>query len=282
MSVPVFSTVAALREQVRHWRKAGETVALVPTMGALHRGHLALVEEGRRRATRTIASIFVNPTQFAPTEDFSAYPRTFDSDLQKLADAGSDGCFAPTVAEMYPPGFSATVTLAGPARADLEDRFRPTHFAGVATVVAKLLNQAQPDFAIFGEKDFQQLLVIRTMARDLDLPVEIVGAPTVREPDGLALSSRNVYLSLTERATAPVLQKALQQCAQDIAGGQTLAEAGATAAATVSTAGFALDYLEARDARDLAPAKAGAPLRILVAAKLGRTRLIDNIGASAP
>ena len=282
MSVPVFSTVAALREQVRHWRKAGETVALVPTMGALHRGHIALVEDGRRRATRTIASIFVNPTQFAPTEDFSAYPRTFDSDLQKLAEAGADGCFAPTVPEMYPPGFSATITLAGPARADLEDRFRPTHFAGVATVVAKLLNQAQPDIAIFGEKDFQQLLVIRTMARDLDLPVEIVGAPTVREPDGLALSSRNVYLSAEERATAPVLQRALRQCAQDIAGGRPLTEAVATAAATVSAAGFALDYLEARDARDLAPAKAGAPLRILVAAKIGRTRLIDNIGASAP
>lgn len=282
MSVPVFSTVAALREQVRHWRKAGETVALVPTMGALHRGHLALVEDGRRRATRTVASIFVNPTQFAPTEDFSAYPRTFESDLAKLADAGSDGCFAPTVAEMYPPGFSATVTLAGPAKADLEDRFRPTHFAGVATVVAKLLNQAQPDFAIFGEKDFQQLLVIRTMARDLDLPVEIVGAATVRESDGLALSSRNVYLSPQERATAPVLQRALQQCARDIAGGRPLAEAVAAAAATVSGAGFALDYLEARDARDLAPAGSGAPLRILVAAKLGRTRLIDNIAVSAP
>ena len=282
MSVPVFSTVAALREQVRHWRKAGETVALVPTMGALHRGHIALVEDGRRRATRTIASIFVNPTQFAPTEDFSAYPRTFESDLAKLADAGADGCFAPTVPEMYPPGFSATVTLAGPAKADLEDRFRPTHFAGVATVVAKLLNQAQPSIAIFGEKDFQQLLVIRTMARDLDLPVEIFGAQTVREPDGLALSSRNVYLSAEERATAPVLQRALRRCAQDIAGGRPLAEAVATAAATVSAAGFALDYLEARDARDLAPAKAGAPLRILVAAKIGRTRLIDNIGASAP
>ena len=282
MSVPVFSSVADLREQVRDWRRAGETIALVPTMGALHRGHLALVEEGRARATRTIASIFVNPTQFAPTEDFSAYPRTFESDLAKLAEARADGCFAPTVADMYPPGFSATVTLAGPAKADLEDRFRPTHFAGVATVVAKLLNQVQPDVAIFGQKDFQQLLVIRAMARDLDLPVEIVGAPTVRESDGLALSSRNVYLSSEERATAPALQRALQQCAQDIAGGRSTAEAVATAAATVSAAGFALDYLEARDARDLAPAEAGAPLRLLVAAKLGRTRLIDNIAASAP
>lgn len=283
MSVPVFSTVAALREQVRRWRRAGETVALVPTMGALHRGHLALVDEGRKRATRTVASIFVNPTQFAPTEDFSAYPRTFENDLGKLADAGADGCFAPTVAEMYPPGFSATVTLAGPAKADLEDRFRPTHFAGVATVVAKLLNQAQPDVAVFGQKDFQQLLVIRAMARDLDLPVEIVGAPTVREPDGLALSSRNVYLSPEERATAPVIRRALGACAEAIGEGQPVAEALAAATKTIADAGLAIDYLEARDALTLAPLAPGDrdQVRLLVAAKLGRTRLIDNIGVPA-
>lgn len=283
MSVPVFSTVADLREQVRDWRRAGETIALVPTMGALHRGHLALVEEGRARATRTIASIFVNPTQFAPTEDFSAYPRTFESDLGKLAEAGADGCFAPTVPEMYPPGFSATVTLAGPAKADLEDRFRPTHFAGVATVVAKLLNQAQPDVAIFGQKDFQQLLVIRAMARDLDLPVEIVGAPTVREADGLALSSRNVYLTPEERATAPVLNRALRQCAKAILAGRAPADAAAEAAKLVGGAGFAVDYLEARNALTLAPLAPGDnEIRLLVAAKLGRTRLIDNIAADAP
>ena len=195
---------------------------------------------------------------------------------------GASGCFAPSVEEMYPPGFSAMVTLAGPAKADLEDRFRPTHFAGVATVVAKLLNQAQPDIAIFGEKDFQQLMVIRAMARDLDLPVEIAGLPTIREPDGLALSSRNVYLSAQERATAPVLHKALQQCARDIGGGRAPAEALTAARATVTDAGFVLDYLEARHAETLAPVAPGeGPIRLLVAARIGRTRLIDNIAVPA-
>lgn len=280
MSVPVFSSVAALRAQVREWRGRGETIALVPTMGALHRGHLALVGEGRARATHTIASIFVNPTQFGPTEDFSAYPRTFESDLAKLAEAGADGCFAPSVAEMYPPGFSATVTLAGPATANLEDRFRPTHFAGVATIVAKLLNQVQPDSAIFGQKDYQQLLVIRAMVRDLDLPVGIVGLPTVREADGLALSSRNVYLSPQERATAPVLHRSLQKCLDDIRQGRALAEAIATATQAITEAGLTIDYLEARNAETLAPlASDKEPIRLLVAARLGRTRLIDNVGA---
>ena len=280
MSVPVFSSVSALRAQVHEWRRCGETIALVPTMGALHRGHLALIKEGRSRATRTIASIFVNPTQFGPTEDFSAYPRTFESDLAKLADADADGCFAPTVAEIYPPGFSATVTLAGPATANLEDRFRPTHFAGVATIVAKLLNQVQPDSAIFGQKDYQQLLVIRAMARDLDLPVGIVGLPTVRETDGLALSSRNVYLLPQERATAPVLHRALQRCLDDIRHGQALDVALDTATQAITEAGLTIDYLEARNAETLMPlASDKEPIRLLVAAKLGRTRLIDNIGA---
>lgn len=280
MSVPVFRTVADLRAQVRAWKRAGDTLALVPTMGALHRGHIALVREGQRSATRTIASVFVNPTQFAPTEDFSAYPRTLEADLEKLAEVGADGCFAPTVDGMYAEGFATTVTVEGPAKAGLEDRFRPTHFAGVATVVAKLLNQAGCDIAVFGEKDFQQLLVVRRMVRDLDIPAEIVGLPTVREDDGLALSSRNVFLSPAERAGAPALHRALRDCAAAIRGGEPIVQAVEAAVSKIAAAGFAVDYVEARDARTLAPvADPAGPVRLLAAAKLGRTRLIDNIGA---
>ena len=278
--VPVFRTVADLRAQVRAWRRAGETVALVPTMGALHRGHAALVAEARRRATRTLASIFVNPTQFAPTEDLSAYPRTLEADLATLREAQADGCFAPGADAMYPAGFATTVTVDGPAKADLEDRFRPTHFAGVATVVAKLLSQAQCDVAVFGEKDFQQLRVVQRMARDLDLPCEIVGLPTVREDDGLALSSRNIYLSAQEREIAPTLQRALRTCADRIDAGQPIDEAVQNAVATVTAVGFVVDYIEARDADTLARLSTRArPMRLLAAAKLGRTRLIDNIEA---
>ncbi len=282
-TVPVFRSTEALRMQMRVWRRAGETVALVPTMGALHRGHIALAEEGRRRATKVIASIFVNPTQFAPTEDFSAYPRTMESDLASLAEVHVDGCFAPRVDDMYPQSFCTTVTLAGPATAGLEDRFRPTHFAGVATVVAKLLNQTMPDVAVFGEKDFQQLLVIRRMARDLDLPVEIVGLPTVRESDGLALSSRNVYLSPQERGVAPALQDALQACASAIVAGTSIDDAVSAARASVESKEFVVDYLEARNAETLAPVANlnDGPIRLLVAAKIGCTRLIDNIGVTA-
>jgi pantoate--beta-alanine ligase len=278
--VPVFPTIASLRAQIRAWRAAGDTIALVPTMGALHAGHLALVAEGQRRAVRVIASIFVNPTQFAPTEDFAAYPRTMESDLAKLAEQGAQGCFAPAAGEMYPQGFATTVLLEGPAKADLEDHFRPTHFAGVATVVAKLLNQVQPDVALFGEKDYQQLMVIRAMARDLDLAVEIVGVPTVRESDGLALSSRNVYLSAAERAAAPALHRALKQAADDMRAGEAIGHAMAQATETVVAAGFAIDYLEARHALTLeriARLSTG-PVRLLAAARLGRTRLIDNLG----
>ena len=281
--VPVFRTTEALRQQMRVWRRAGETVALVPTMGALHRGHLALAEEGRKRATKVIASIFVNPTQFAPTEDFAAYPRTIESDLAQLAEVRADGCFAPRMDDVYPNGFCTTVTLEGPAKAGLEDRFRPKHFAGVATVVAKLLNQAMPDVAVFGEKDYQQLLVIRRMARDLDLPVEIAGLPTVREDDGLALSSRNVYLSAEERVVAPALHEALQACAHAIAAGTSIADAVSVARNAVEGRGFAVNYLEARHAETLAALTTATdgPIRLLVAAKLGRTRLIDNIGVPA-
>ena len=279
--VPVFHTVAALRAQVATWKKAGEKVALVPTMGALHAGHVSLVEAARARASRVVVSIFVNPTQFAPTEDFSAYPRTLEADLARLAVVQADGAFAPSVAEMYHKHAATTVTLQGPAAAGLEDRFRPTHFAGVATVVAKLLNQAQADVALFGEKDYQQLKVIARMAEDLDIPTRILGCPTVREADGLALSSRNVYLSKEERARAPALHRAMCGAAEAISQGAPVAGPIAHAVAEVTRAGFVVDYIEARHAVTLAPIVSAAegPVRILAAARLGKTRLIDNISA---
>ena len=280
-AVPVAASVADLRAFVRARRAAGESIGLVPTMGALHDGHLSLIAAARQRAERVIATIFVNPTQFGVNEDFSRYPRTFETDCARLAEVATDLVFAPSVAEMYPTGFVTSVSLAGPATAGLEDRFRPTHFSGVATVVAKLLNQAQADIAVFGEKDYQQLLVIRQMARDLDMPTEIFGAPTMREPDGLARSSRNVYLSPQERARAPALYGALDAAARAIAAGATLDAALARARAAVAHAGFEIDYIEARDAQTLAPvtdASRGA-LRILAATRLGATRLIDNVPA---
>jgi pantoate--beta-alanine ligase len=229
--VPVVDTVPALRERLKEFRKKGERIALVPTMGALHDGHLSLLREARRHAERVVATIFVNPAQFGPSEDFAKYPRTLAADLEKLAGAKADLCFAPSLEAIYPPGFSTRVEVDGPARADLDDRFRPTHFCGVATVVAKLLNQAQADVAVFGEKDYQQLLVIQRLARDLDIATEILGAPTLREADGLAMSSRNVYLSKTERATAPALHRALNEAARRIGAGEpieaTLAQASA-------------------------------------------------------
>lgn len=275
----VLNTAADLRRTVAAWRANGESVALVPTMGALHAGHVSLVKAARGRCGRVVVSIFVNPTQFAPNEDFAAYPRTFEADVEKLAAAGADAVFAPGVVDMYPEGFCTTVSLSGPAAAGLEDRFRPTHFAGVATVVSKLLIRTSPDVAIFGEKDWQQLAVIRRAARDLDLPVEIAGGPTVREADGLAMSSRNVYLSPEERATAPLLHKTLTACAARIRAGDGITAAMAQGRAAIEGGGFALDYLETRDAASLAPVADDARdgLRMLVAARIGRTRLIDNI-----
>ena len=276
----VIETVDALRARVRAWRAAGDTVALVPTMGALHAGHVSLVELARRRARRVIVSVFVNPTQFGPNEDFARYPRPFGADLDKLAMAQADVVFHPDASEMYPEGFATTISLAGPAAAGLEDRFRPTHFQGVATIVAKLLLQPLPDVAIFGEKDFQQLAVIRQLARDLHLPVEIVGAPTMREADGLALSSRNIYLDERQRKFAPNLHQAMQWAAGRIHAGEPVELAVREAAAAISAAGFVIDYLEVRDARTLAPPTPGqkpGELRLLAAARLGTTRLIDNI-----
>ena len=277
--VAVVHTVAELRDAVREWRARGESVGLVPTMGALHAGHASLVSRVRESAKRVIATVFVNPTQFGPSEDFSKYPRTLASDIEKLGEVETDLCFAPSVEEMYGEGFATTVHVEGPAKADLEDRFRPTHFSGVATVVAKLLNQAQADVAAFGEKDYQQLLVIRRLARDLDIPTEILSAPTLREPDGLAMSSRNVYLSPKERAVAPVLYRELETASCRIRDGGSIGPVMDEARDAVAAAGFSIDYLEARHAETLARIARpnDGPIRLLVAARIGATRLIDNI-----
>lgn len=274
----VARSVDELRRRVGAWHRAGESVALVPTMGALHAGHLALVARARALADRVVASLFVNPRQFGPAEDFSRYPRDEAGDAAKLAGAGCDLLYAPGVAEIYPEGFATTVT-AGAIAEGLCGRLRPGHFAGVATVVSKLLLQSRCDVACFGEKDYQQLQVIRRVARDLDIPVRIEGVPIVREADGLALSSRNAYLSREERAAAPSLQRVLAETSARIERGESIAAAVAAGIAALTRAGFTcIDYLEACDAESLAPlARADRPGRLLAAAWLGRTRLIDNV-----
>lgn len=260
------------------WRKAGLSVGFVPTMGALHAGHIALVTQALSFCDRVVASVFVNPAQFAPGEDFSAYPRTLESDAQKLAAAGCHLVYAPTGAAMYPDGFSSTVSLKGPAE-DLESVARPHFFSGVATVVTKLLNQVRPDAAVFGEKDYQQLLVIRRLVVDLDLDVKIVAGETVREPDGLALSSRNAYLSADERWRAGTLNVILNDFADSLRGGAAV-ETAQAAALSKAQAGFdSVDYIEARNAETLAALPDGilaAPARVLAAVRVGKTRLIDN------
>ncbi|MBS7704851.1 pantoate--beta-alanine ligase [Chelatococcus asaccharovorans] len=274
----IAETVAALRAIVRGYRAAGETVALVPTMGALHEGHLQLVREGRKRADRAIATIFVNPTQFGPNEDFARYPRDRDGDLAKLASAGASAVFLPTVETMYPSGFATTVSVAGLTEG-LCGAYRPGHFAGVATVVTKLLMQALPDVALFGEKDYQQLQVIKRFVRDLDIPVEIHGVPTIREADGLALSSRNAYLTPAERAVAPLLHALLDEIAAKLQAGQDAAPLLEAGMGRLGEAGFGpVQYLAFVDADTLEPmGRADRPGRLLVAAYLGKTRLIDNI-----
>lgn len=274
----VVRTVAGMQQLAAAWRHDGLRIVLVPTMGALHEGHLDLVRDAAARAERVVVSIFVNPTQFAPTEDFAAYPRDEAADLAKLAPLGVDAVFAPTAAEMYPEGFATRITVDGPARG-LESDARPHFFGGVATVVAKLFIACAPDIAIFGEKDYQQLLVVRRMAADLGLPVTVIGHPTIRAADALALSSRNAYLSETERATAPRLHAALEAAAAAIRAGVPGAEAVAAARRAIEAAGFSVDYVALRDAETLAEVEDGRhrPLRLLVAARLGRTRLIDNI-----
>ncbi len=254
-------------------------MALVPTMGALHDGHVSLVRLARRRAAKVVVSIFVNPAQFAPTEDFSSYPRTWKSDIAKLSAEGVDLVWNPGVKTMYPDGFATRIVPEGPATAGLEDRFRPHFFGGVATVVAKLFTQVRPDFAIFGDKDFQQLRVVARMAADLDLGVKVIGSRTVRERDGLAMSSRNVYLSADERRMASELFRAMKESAARLRAGDDAGTAMLAGSEMIKAAGFALDYFELRDAESLAPVRSlgDGPARILVAARLGKTRLIDNI-----
>ncbi len=273
-------SIAELRAQVAVWRRAGERVALVPTMGNLHRGHLHLVERARERAPRTVASVFVNPTQFGPNEDYAGYPRTLDDDARQLAAAGLDLLFAPSVAEMYPRPLEQMTQVTVPELSGiLCGASRPIHFRGVATVVSKLFNMAQPDVALFGEKDWQQLVIIRRLAADLDFPIEIVGVPTVREADGLALSSRNGYLTAEERAIAPALYATLVASSERLRAGEPdYARLATEAKARLAAAGFRPDYVEIRRAHDLqTPTAADTGLRILAAAWLGRARLIDNL-----
>lgn len=276
----ILRTVPSLRRALEPYRRTRQAIALVPTMGALHEGHLKLVREARKKARRVVVSIFVNPTQFAPTEDFGSYPRTFAADLKALAALKVDAVWAPTAAEMYPEGFATRIAPEGAALAGLEDKFRPHFFGGVATVVTKLFTQVRPDFAMFGQKDYQQLRVVTQMASDLDLGVKVIGIPTVREKDGLALSSRNVYLSEAERVAAPVLSRVLKASAARIKRGEPIEMVMEEGAGEIAHAGFKLDYLEARHALTLKPVASvkDGPIRLLVAAKIGKTRLIDNLG----
>lgn len=278
MSIPIIRTLADLRAITSRWRKAGETIAVVPTMGALHEGHLSLVRAALDAGARVIVTLFVNPRQFNNPADLANYPRTEHDDAAKLAPLGADILYAPNAEEIYPDGFAANVSIAGVSEG-LCGAGRPGHFDGVCTVVTKLLLQTSADLAYFGEKDFQQLAVVTRLARDLDIPVQIIGRPTVREVDGLALSSRNARLGAEARAVAPVLAAALVQAARDIEGGRDPAAALVDARVRIEGAGFdAVEYLELRAADGLAPLTAlTRPARLLGAAMLGGVRLIDNV-----
>jgi len=277
MALPaIATTVADLRRALAPLRKDG--IALVPTMGALHEGHLALVAAAKQRTPHVAVSIFVNPTQFAPHEDFNSYPRALEADREKLARAEASLIFAPFAREMYPEGFATTVSLKGPAMG-METDFRPHFFDGVATIVAKLLIAVAPDYVLFGEKDYQQLLVIRRMVQDLNLPVEIIAVPIAREADGLAMSSRNAYLTQAERQVAAQMNRVMRDVIARIARGTGIVEAQAYGAAALKEAGFdSVDYVAVRDAQSLSPLTAlQAPARLLIAARIGKTRLIDNM-----
>jgi len=280
--VQIIRELSALRNTVRAWQTNNRRIALVPTMGALHAGHMALVAEARKRADRVVVSLFVNPTQFAPGEDLAAYPRKGEEDAAMLEDAGIDVLWMPGVEAMYPEGFATTISVAGVSEG-LEGAHRPGHFDGVATVVAKLLGQVQPDLALFGEKDFQQLAVVRKMVADLNIRVGIVGVPTERDGDGLALSSRNVYLTPEERTAARALPDALNEAAVAISAGESVENVLQRARAKLEAAGFGpIDYIELCDAASLRPVReTKGNLRLLAAAKLGRARLIDNVAVSA-
>ena len=282
MSVTVIRTVKDLRDHLAPWRVAGERIALVPTMGALHEGHLSLVKLAKSRAARVVTSIFVNPIQFGPREDFGRYPRDEAGDVLKLGKAGTDLVFAPDTAEMYPQDFSTNVSV-GDLTQDLCGAARPNHFDGVAPVVAKLLLQCAPDIAVFGEKDYQQLLVIRRLVGDLDIPVEIIGGPIVREEDGLALSSRNVYLSPSERKIAPLLHQTLVAVATELSQGRGADAAAQAGRFKLEAAGFRVDYVAVRDPETLKPLSGPVTkARVLAAVHLGRTRLIDNVAVPVP
>jgi pantoate--beta-alanine ligase len=274
--VQTIRSVTVLRAAIAKFRADGETVALVPTMGALHAGHMALVAAARRAGARVVASIFVNPKQFGPNEDLSRYPRQEAADAAMLAEGGCDLLWLPGVDAMYPAGFATNVSVAG-VSAPFEGVSRPDHFDGVATVVAKLFNQVRPDLAFFGEKDWQQLQVVRRMAADLDMGVEVVGVPTERDADGLALSSRNAYLTPDERVRAAALPRALDDAARRIARGDDAEQALAGARAVIEGVGFSVDYLALADAETLETPVTGRPRRLLAAARLGGTRLIDNM-----
>ncbi|HEX7883170.1 MAG TPA: pantoate--beta-alanine ligase [Afipia sp.] len=274
-------TLSSLHRARAELGKRNATLALVPTMGALHDGHVSLVRLAKKRARKVAVSIFVNPTQFAAHEDLGSYPRTWKEDIARLTAEGVDLVWNPDVTTMYPDGFATRIAPEGPALAGLEDKFRPHFFGGVATVVAKLFTQVRPDMALFGEKDFQQLKVVTRMARDLDLGVKVIGGAIIRERDGLAMSSRNVYLSLDQRSTATVLFRTLKATAKRMRDGDNFKAALSDGADLIRQAGFALDYLEARHTETLAPISSfnDGPVRLLVAAKIGTTRLIDNIKA---
>jgi pantoate--beta-alanine ligase len=280
----IVDSIAAVRARVAAWRGRGERVAFVPTMGNLHPGHISLIELARQHGERFVTSIFVNPMQFGPNEDFNHYPRTPDRDARMLESAGCDLMFMPVVAEIYPEGPERATRVEVPGLSTmLCGEFRPGHFEGVATVVAKLFNIVQPDVAVFGEKDYQQLAVIRRMASDLCLPLRVVGAPTMREADGLAMSSRNQYLSDPERARAPAIYAQLRRAVSAVGGGAPVPEAEAEGRDALRALGFGVDYFAVRRAADLDPVGAAdTDLVALVAARLGRARLIDNVRFQRP
>lgn len=278
--IKIVRTRMELRSVVSEWRAAGTAVALTPTMGALHEGHLSLVRLARSLADRSVVSLFVNPTQFGPNEDFEAYPRNELQDAELLEGAGCDLLYAPAAEEIYPPGFSTSIEVSGVSK-PMEGAKRPTHFAGVATIVSKLLIQCQADFATFGEKDYQQLQLIRRLVRDLDIPTTVVGGPIVRDEDGLALSSRNAYLTENERSVAPALYRTLRSAAEALGQGATVSAVESRSIHELRTAGFdVVDYFDVRNPEDLQPLGPGritGPARIIAAAQIGRTRLLDNL-----
>lgn len=273
----VIETLSSLRGSVADLRAGAGRIGFVPTMGNLHRGHLSLFEEARKHCDATVASIFVNPTQFGPGEDFEAYPRSFEADLEALASVGCDLVWAPPVETMYPLDQPFMLRVPEALSDRLCGRSRPGHFDGVATVVLRLFSQVQPDVAVFGEKDFQQLLILRQMAQDFSLPVALVGAPIVREEDGLAMSSRNGYLDDRQRAIAPALNRVLRGTADGLIAGEDFERLKKRALAQLHSAGFNPDYLEWRSAEDLGEPKPGEPSRVFGAAWLGKARLIDNV-----